>query len=168
MDLTEMAVLVLNEAGYETRSTVSVRDVLHFEGDAILGFVCAYQTPTSLLEDWSARQEAFLVRHAPALRANRDKAWNVYAIYLARETATRTEERSLRRIEEDFHATRKIAVAGVQSRPDVRRGLAPILPVSTAGVSATVDPEMLLKQKLDGEEQRMLGFLPPRCLKWAG
>ena len=39
------------------------------------------------------------------------------------------------------------------------RGLAPILPVSTAGVSATVDPEMLLQQKLDGEEQKMLGFL---------
>ena len=60
MNLTEMAVLILNEAGYETRSTVSARDMFYFEGDAILGFVCAYQTPTDLLHGWSAKQDAFL------------------------------------------------------------------------------------------------------------
>ena len=159
MNLIELAVLTLTETGFDTRSTASVPDVLYFEGGAILGFIAVYQTPAALLHDWSAKQEAFLTRHAPLLRTHREKAWNVYSIYLASESADPREDRTLRRIEGDFHATRKLTSAGVQTRPDVRRALAPILPISTLGVSATMDPEQLLRQKLNTEEKRMLDFL---------
>ena len=167
MNLLDTAASMLTRAEYHTSSSTSAKDLLHFEGDTIVGYVAVYDSVAALLESWEERQDSFLRRHAGKLRSSHQKAWNIYSIFLVSEEPTPQQESQLRRIEEDFHATRKI-VCAARNRDDIRRALAAILPLSLAGVSATINPEMLLLSKLSSDEEKMLSFLRRKPLDQQG
>jgi hypothetical protein len=132
MDLIDQAQVLLRNAGYRTQPLGMVQqEGLRFEDDTVLGFLYVFQDVTMLLSGWEGAQRATLVRSAPQLRLSRDKAWNIYAVFITDLPAQAKEMHAISRIEEDFAATRKIARAGVISSADLQRALLPLLPLRT-------------------------------------
>lgn len=106
-------------------------DALAFEDAVILGFLLEYEDVPALLASWSADQTTLLSRFAPALRAVREKAWNVYFVLATTKSAKDDEERFfLETLESDLHLTRKITCVGVSTPADLQASLGAILPVS--------------------------------------
>ncbi len=171
MRVLDDASFLLGGAGYLTIRPSDADYLLQFEDPNVLGFVAAYENITALLQDWKDQESTFLRRHAERLRLDPVKAWNVYAIFLTADAMDDSMPTKLAAIEEDLQATRKIARAGVVSRADVYRALAPLLPVSNSD-SEMLDPNVVLKAKLDEEEATMFDLLrgqdadPFRIIGW--
>ena len=116
MDIPTQVEIVLRDAQYDTWvSTSTSSPVICFENAALMGFAHVFDSALALLDEWEARQEHVLARHAAALRAAGIKAWNVYSLLLTAESAP-DQTRAIERIEEDFKLTRKIARAKAVSR----------------------------------------------------
>ncbi|MDO8354959.1 MAG: hypothetical protein Q7U76_01025 [Nitrospirota bacterium] len=130
IDVLSTLQVVLREAGFTTRLTSIERSsIVCFEDDALLGFGCIFEDPSSLLERWKSMEIAFLKRYAPSVRAAGEKAWNVYCLFLCGVAADPTQSRQVRWVEEDLERTRKIAACGLVSRDELLRALLPILPL---------------------------------------
>ena len=78
-DITSSVQIILQEAGYATW-LVPVEQItaVCFEDAAVMGFVCVFDEPESLLRSWRSVESVLLARHAPRFREAEDKAWNVY------------------------------------------------------------------------------------------
>lgn len=149
IDLIDQAQVLLRDAGYTTLPVDGTRQcVLRFEDDIVLGFLCVFPDVTTLLSGWSAAQKAGLTRFAPQLRLSRDKAWNVYTIFITEAVAQATEEQEINRIEEDFAATRKIARASIKSPDDLQRALLPLLPLGKSEDFSVSDYVSKLRSRL--------------------
>jgi hypothetical protein len=149
MDLLDQVHVVLRDAGYATEPLGGMaQQALTFEDDIVLGFLCRFVDVASLLSGWSAAHKAILTRCAPQLRLSRDKAWNVYAVFLTSVPASPSEAHEINRIEDDFTATRKIARAGIGSSDDVQRSLLPLLPIRSITDVAVSDYSSKMRTRL--------------------
>ncbi len=149
IDLIDQAQVQLRDAGYTTLPVDGTRQgVLRFEDDVVLGFLYVFPDVTTLLSGWYVAQKASITRFAPQLRLSRDKAWNVYSIFITEAAAQATEEQKINRIEEDFAATRKIARAGIKSPDDMRRALLPLLPLAKSEDFSVSDYASKLRSRL--------------------
>lgn len=121
---------VLQAGGYRTWLTpLENRTAVCFEDDAVLGFVALFDDPAAVLRSWQQTERAFLAQYGNDLRNAGDKAWNVYSVFLASESADASTARSIRAIEEDLERTRKITAVGVSHRDAVVSALLPLLPL---------------------------------------
>lgn len=112
---------------------------LAFEGSTVLGFLVAYETPVQLLDRWDVESTLLINRHRLSLRRASSKAWNTYAVFIARSEANAHEKVALGSIEEDLSGTRKIARAGISDARGVRGALLPLLPIQNAPRLEAVD-----------------------------
>jgi hypothetical protein len=147
MDILLQAEVLLRDAGYTTHPFGDGL-ALTFEDDSVLGFLHVFSDVISLLEAWTSVQRAALARCAPQLRMSREKAWNVYGLFLTQAPARPEEAPALGLIEEDFAASRKIARAGVAAAVDLRQALLPLLPIRATGEVTISDYEAKLRSRL--------------------
>jgi hypothetical protein len=147
--IIEEAKDVLEKYGY----LVSFRgdDMLQFEDETLLGAISELSLK-ALLETWSRGQDDFLKSNARTLANSALKAWNLYSVFLSSDVPDEAARKKIIAIEEDFRATRKIALAGVQTSADVVRALYPFIPIQNIAVLEASDS----LQKLRGR----LGALP--------
>ena len=129
-DITSSVQIILQEAGYATW-LVPVEQItaVCFEDAAVMGFVCVFDEPESLLRSWRSVESVLLARHAPRFREAEDKAWNVYSIFLCPKSASEEASREIRRIDEDLERTRKIAACGLVGHEAIVTALLPVLPI---------------------------------------
>jgi hypothetical protein len=129
-DLTSTGQIVLQEAGYKTwLASVERLTAVCFEDDAIMGFACVFANAKSLLDHWRTVEIALLNRYAPRLREAEDKAWNIYSIFLSSDSASESQVREVRPIDEDLERTRKIAACGLAGHNEVVVAMLPVLPI---------------------------------------
>jgi hypothetical protein len=145
--------VLLNSASFVTDQPAYMEDSLQFEDANIVGLVVEFPDVEYLLNDWEERQHSFLKQNAARWRIDPLKAWNIYMVFLTTPSPVGEEGSRLLAIEEDFTATRKIARAGIGSKTELARALAPILPLSTVPATEHSEPEDLLKRKLDADER---------------
>jgi hypothetical protein len=103
-------------------------DMLQFEDETLLGFICELPLMT-ILESWTSRQDEFLRKNAVVLRHSALKAWNLYSVFLSSEIPNENDRRALVTIEEDFRASRKVVHTAMQTVGDVTRALYPFIPI---------------------------------------
>lgn len=157
--LLEIVVRILSSAQYRVVQTVGDPGAAEFESDTILGFVATFSTGAELLDEWEPRQAHFLHAHRQSLRRNPTKACNVYSVFLTSERSTGPQAARLRRIVENFVATRKIVAHSVVSDADVRMSMAPILPLNIAAHQSAIDPEAALRSKLTDQAAALLDMV---------
>lgn len=129
-DLKSPLQALLQDSGYQTWLTVvDSFEIVGFEDDAVMGFACVFETVENLLRDWRNVENKILLKHAPALQRAGEKTWNVYSVFLSSATATTSQLREVRWIEENLEKTRKITGCQLSSREDLVRTLLPLLPL---------------------------------------
>jgi hypothetical protein len=145
---------ILRAAGYRTARSTRLSDSLVFEDDAVLGFVSQFDSVEDIVASWRAHQDAFITEYSTQLRRDNNKAWNLCAVFLT-EALPQEHEWSLLAIETDVHASRKMARAGVLSRADLIRAVAPLLPLTLQATSEPFDVDAHLLAKLNPAERRL-------------
>jgi hypothetical protein len=143
--IIEEAKDVLEKYGY----MVSFRDndMLQFEDETLLGVISELSLE-ALLGTWSSRQDAFLKSNARTLANSALKAWNLYSVFLSSDVSDEAARKKIIAIEEDFRATRKIVLAGVQTSADVVRALYPFVPIQNIAVLEASDSLQKLRRRL--------------------
>jgi hypothetical protein len=140
IDLLEESRRLLNASNILTNVIDTARGKgLAFEGVTALGFIIPYPGAASLLESWSADAAALISEHQLSFRRAQAKAWNVYTVFLAADSANYGELVALNGIEEDLTGMRKIARAGIGDVEQLRAALLPLLPIQSAPSLAAVD-----------------------------
>lgn len=129
MNILEEARAFLEQAEYETKSSLEHEEVFYFEDPDILGFVAAHRRVVDLMSRWEEMQDTFLRENASNIRKDPQKVWSIYSVHITEEDAIPETLQELRRIEEDFRGTRKIAIARVRTKTDVRQALLPLMPL---------------------------------------
>ena len=147
MNLIELVRAALEGARYRVAAWQD--DELVFEDDTLLGFVCLQPSAGHILQNWHAKQEAFLRAHATPLRKDAGKAWNVYSVFLAGGPCSPEDAAKLLDVEEDFGGTRKLARAGVETEDDVTEALYPLLPIENSVSLAEGDAIARARTRLD-------------------
>jgi hypothetical protein len=150
---------LLRKAGYRTERDLGDASLLYFENENILGFVRAFDTIREVLDGWQSGQDAYLRRSAASLRRDASKARNVYSVALSAAQATEYELSELIGVEENFAATRKIARAGITSRGDLGRAMAPILPLAVVKEAGDANPELTLRNRLEIDERALFDLM---------
>jgi hypothetical protein len=129
-DLKPQLQALLRDAGYQTwLVAVERHEVVAFEDDAAMGFVCVFERGDVLLREWQGLETNFLMNFAPALRGAGEKTWNVYSVFLCAENAKEDERRAIRWIEENLDRTRKITGIVPNGRSELVTALLPLLPI---------------------------------------
>lgn len=135
MRILDEAKRLLERHGYF--ASVTGQDMILFEDDSLIGFVC--EGPLQqLLSTWGARQDEFVRKNAGPLRTSSTKAWNLYSVFLSADVPTPDDKKAITNIEEDFHATRKIVQTEVATLSDVTRALYSFIPIQNL-VSLSTD-----------------------------
>jgi hypothetical protein len=165
-DLSSNIHIVLQNVGYETwDATVDELPTIVFEDDAVMGFVCVFDSPRALRTLWRPTETALLARYAARLRGAGEKAWNVYCVFLTATRPSDDERREIRWIEEDLERTRKVTAAGLLTREDVTNALLPLLPIVSKPVLAHEDPAHRLRRRIfaiaPGVEEAVLDSAVP-------
>jgi hypothetical protein len=122
-------------------------DMLQFEDETLLGFICELSLE-SLLQTWSRRQDDFLRGNARMLANSALKAWNLYSVFLSSDVPDEAARKNIITIEEDFRASRKVVLAGVQTTADVIRALYPFIPIQNIAALETSDSFLKLQSRL--------------------
>jgi hypothetical protein len=122
-------------------------DMLQFEDETLLGFISELSLE-SLLGTWSRRQDDFLRSNSRTLGNSALKAWNVYSVFLSSDIPDEGARKSIITIEEDFRASRKVVLAGVQTTADVIRALYPLIPIQNIAALETSDSLLKLQGRL--------------------
>jgi hypothetical protein len=138
MSPLEAAKEMLDDAGYQVRFLDSERTRLGFEDQTVFGFVMLFESTMELINRWEEEQDTFIRKYSRVMQNVREKAWNAYSVFLVTEEPPKDLINELSKIEEDFHASRKIARGGLQSTDDVRETLAPLLPIKHLGTAEDV------------------------------
>jgi hypothetical protein len=163
MQLIHEVETVLKGAGYRTKRTARLQDTIIFEDDTIVGFASAFLSVQVLVDDWQRHHDTFIRENAERLRRDRNKAWNVCAVFLTEDPPT-DREKSLGEIEGDVNASRKIARAGLVTRNDVARALAPLLPLLVDGQSEPLNVDTYLLAKLTDPEKALFSQMRERTV----
>jgi hypothetical protein len=129
-DLKSPLQALLQDSGYQTWLVpLDGHEIIVFEDDAVMGFVCIFEHVDILLKQWRELETKLLVKHGPALKKAGEKTWNVYSVFLCPENAPSTELREVRWIEEDLDRTRKLTGCALATREDLTTALLPLLPL---------------------------------------
>jgi len=166
MNLLTEARSILDGAGYRTHLPKSSSDRLIFEDDTLIGFISVHSKVEEIVEKWQREQDAFLREHAPALRKEPNKAWNLYAVFLTSAPCPPALKKEITNVEEDFRSTRKIVGFEIETHIDLVRAVITLLPIQSQVVLQPQDliarlrqiieiPQLLEDQSLD-EIFRML------------
>ena len=148
IDLFTHSERVLAAVGYDLlRLSGTETPSLAFEGQTVLGFIHVYDTPIDLLKLWQRDHKDAIRRFSFAFRRAGDKAWNIYAVFLAAADADARALHALHVIEEDLSGTRKIARAGLHTSVDVRSALLPLLPVQNAPPLEAIDNASEIRER---------------------
>lgn len=151
MDLIASTQALLQAAGYGTRvQPVAGTRVLQFEDEALMGFACEFSTSDELLEGWRPMETRLLEHHAGILRSAREKAWNVYCVFLTVEAAEENTARRVRWIEENLERTRKLTGCGASSREALQHILLPLLPLQHQAAVTPEDTTQRLLRRIKG------------------
>ena len=148
MDIAYQVEIALRDAGYATwRARQGSNSVVCFENPVLIGFVYVFDSTTALLNQWESAQETVLKQYNGALRGAREKAWNVYSIFLTGEKDP-SRQRAIERLEENFALTRKIACGSIRTAKDVQHVLLPITSVQAQPSLGATDFKDRLKNRL--------------------
>lgn len=150
---------VLDAAGYRTLMPQPTVPSLYFEDLSVLGVVYVVDTVQQLLSGWEHLQDSFLRDNASRLVVDPFKAWNCYSVFLTDEQPAKNDASALFSIEEDFRGTRKIVRAGVSTRHDIERALAPLLPLRRLLTLAPDDIKARLASRLGVPGAPLQGLL---------
>jgi len=149
MDILNEAETILHAARYITSRASDDDAVMYFEDETLYGFIRVCDTVEEILDNWEKEQDSFLHQNASNL-APSPKTWNAYSIFLTASAAsTDAIKAELRRIEEDFRATRKIVGWNLQGAADVNHCLLPLLPIKNVVTLVGEDLQERLKTRLD-------------------
>ena len=153
MNLLHKARAILEDAEYVTFSPGQTDDTFYFEDDCVLGFVRECENCVTIVNNWESIQDSFLKENSIRLRAEPNKAWNVYSVFLTNEDCPEDQKGILFGIEEDFRGTRKIIRTGIKSSSDLRDALVALLPIQNLMSLETEAAEERLRQRLspDGD-----------------
>ncbi len=160
MDIATQSEIFLRDAGYETWAwSNESHEATCFENATLIGFVHVFSTAEELLSIWESAQQNVLSSHSALLQAAGDKAWNVYSVFLS-ENGTKSEQREVERIEEDFSQTRKIARTNVRTQDDIERTLLLFTAVRTQSMLLNADFENRFRSRMKNVSEDVLtGFL---------
>jgi len=147
MRLLEEAGNVLRKHGYLL--SFLHEDMLQFEDDTLLGFICELPLK-SILDSWTNRQDEFLKRNAISLRNSALKSWNLYSVFISSDVPDEIEQRAVVEIEEDFRATRKIVQTGITTASEIMRALYPFIPIQNVAAVEAADSLRKLQERLSG------------------
>jgi len=142
-DMYDCANNVLAEAGFAVHRS----SYLSFEDATSIGFLFIYQDADSLVEGWARDVDQAVSNHRFQLRKAGKKAWNVYAVFLAIDSAEFPVTVSLSAIEEDLSGTRKIVRSGVSSLEEMRAALLPLVPIQSAPQLEAIDLADEIRQR---------------------
>jgi hypothetical protein len=159
MDLRLESESILENSGYRVRESLEDLPMIYFEDSSLVGFISIEPSCQGLLKTWKTKQDAFLQNNAQRFRSASYKAWNAYSVFLTDDTCSAEEKNELRLIEEDFRGTRKIAVANLVTREDLRRALYPLLPIQNLMSLQGRNASDLLFERLPLTESQKTAFL---------
>lgn len=130
-DLHSNLQIVLQNSGYRTWLVADdFSPIVGFEDEAAMGFIFVFETVPLLLQHWRLREQSMLRKSVPNLQRAREKAWNMYSVFVCDQPAMdAVTSRQVRQIEEDLERTRKIAACGLASTQDLIQSLLPLLPM---------------------------------------
>ena len=141
MDILHQVEIVLRDAGYTRSLPRALCKIRHMFRERNADRVCPR------VNQWEAGQAAVLKQYNVALRNARDKAWNVYSIFLT-DDAESSRQRAIERLEENFALTRKIARGGIRTNKDVEHVLLPLTSVQAQPSLGATDFEDRLRVRL--------------------
>jgi hypothetical protein len=142
--------VVMQNANYRTWEIGDSKNpTIAFEDEATMGFVCAFETPRQMIENWRETEAMLLARFAAQFRAAGDKAWNVYSVLVTEARASDKERREVRWIEEDLERTRKITATGVVARDEVVKALLSLLPIMAKPLLSPEDSTERLLRRIE-------------------
>jgi len=128
IDILSVAQALLRESGYGTRLLpFGEGSLLSFEDESILGFCCVFPDAELILGEWQRTETALLHQYGGRFRVAREKAWNIYCVFLSDAAADSVLTREVAWVEENQERTRKIAACSVSTREAVQRALLPLL-----------------------------------------
>ena len=159
MDLILEARSLLEESGYATQPIEIGNKAFYFEDDAIMGFCVICESVEQLLRNWRVWQNNFLEKFADYFQSDSQKAWNIYSIYLATETANADQVNELLKIEENFQQTRKIARANIKTKKDLSQSLLHLLPIKNVFKTESQNFEKILKDRISKDQKNLLTAL---------
>lgn len=119
---------ILERTGYMVISG-STADMFNFEDASLVGSLRVFDTVQEILANWEALQDDFLRSLDRRIRNSGEKSWNIYSVILSAGSPSPEQIVSLKSIEEDFRASRKIVRAGIISAADVAKALLPLVPI---------------------------------------
>lgn len=135
---------LLSEAGLAT-DMPDDGAVLSFEGETVLGFVVAYETPAELLDRWKADVAEIVGRNQVGLRRAQRKTWNAYVVLLASGAASYPQTVAMAAVEEDLTGARKIARGKASDPEALQSALIALLPLRHAPSIEAVDMRAEIK-----------------------
>ena len=149
-EVLSMVQVVMQNANYRTWDVGGCEiPAVGFEDEATMGFVCAFDSPTQIIDRWRETEAILLARHAPQFRTAGEKAWNVYSVFVTKAHPTNEERREVKWIEENLEQTRKITATSVVVREDVVKALLPLLPIIAKPVLAPEDSTQRLLRRIE-------------------
>jgi hypothetical protein len=159
MDLRHEVISLLEDSGYRVREAVENLSLLYFEDSSLVGFVSIEADCEELISTWESKQNAFMQSNAQRFKRASLKAWNAYSALLTGASCNKEQQSRLQLIEEDFRGTRKIAVASILTRDDLKRGLYPLLPIQNLISLREGNPIEVLRSRLSLSESQKGAFL---------
>lgn len=130
MDLISWLQIILRQADFRVRLLKLGSDsIVCFEDSSLIGFACEFVSVDDLLARWEFVEDEVVRAFASEFRKAREKAWNVYTVFISSASATSHEKRKVRWVEENLRRTRKIAAVDLRSREELVRALLPVLPL---------------------------------------
>src|SRR5258708_3273851 len=106
-----------------------------------------YDKAEEVGSNWMKDADEAVANFQFGLRRAGEKAWNVYAVFLAASNAGYAGSIRISAIEEDLGGTRKIARADILELADVRSAFLPLLPIQAAPRLDAVDMVFEISQR---------------------
>ena len=150
---------VLHAEAFTTLLLRPDSSVLYFEDSTVMGHVHVLASAEEILQTWEALQDTFLQRNATRLLVDPTKAWNLYTVLIASQTPPPDLDRALSSLEDDFRGTRKLARAGVLTKPDIATALAPILSFQNVSSVTLIDANIRLTERLHSVSPLLSGLI---------
>ena len=109
-----------------------------------------------LIDQWEGDMNRAISSYQFSLRRSGQKAWNLYAVFLARNLSQTNDLPPITQIEENLSSYRKIARANINDSIDVRNALLSLLPIQAAPQLEAVDLPLEIRHRATELSQRSI------------